>query len=1158
MQPTDPSEDVASLEFEPSLQVTKGQASSWKLGGEAAALLVGEHSVGSDGFAQNRFVAAPLVDIQDGGVLKGRYSWWVGDEGAKADLGKIASIPLGTNVAENLVARKMSPNLGFPTLGNDWTSWTVGSAQSPLSDASSRVLSRQQAALVDPAIEDQVTKGFHDFTTYSGGILSNSRVGGVKKDLSIAFEIPEAEFRRTEFAQVLSGGEVDPDVAFATDHGSRITGASPLSGKSTKTAVNFRDSSWAQSNTFRGPTFDLLRDHYQLYRQVSNPFSPNAAIAGRALSPNVPDTSGNNIRGRAAVGDYYRYPNTKYFESKSDYEVSDSYSGKMRIRPMTTELLPELIRITYTISYQAFREGSEPSSPYKLRVFMTPFFVLHNPYNVTLNSPAMWVRLKRIELRTTIKVTDPAGTVKTLGNLDYQRLIESKFGDDASLETNEQAQDALDFFLSGNGSPSAPINMAPGETKLFTMTGSQPTDGVSLFTGQINRSMFLEPIPTGGGADLFKTGVYLRQPAGYKKPDVEIEPNSKVQFLVTSDPKGVGASVNTPSLAFNANEMMEVVVKAVPAGLGNTVPLGANNSWPQVKATHLFSSSHLTGTTSLTQSPLIPIEDLAAPISGKKTYIGKLDYYLKAAKDPYHNDNNFSLTTHNPRALVQSPHMSGAQGPTSTRIPATWSGSIQGLSSSSPGFEERFWGTSTNTAGGGQQFVTVFDVPRTPLTSLAQLQHANSSRLGVAPAYPIGNSYASPYVAADNLFWRSSANGQTDYWIIDHSYTYNRSLFDDYFFSGVNPGRSGQGWNNQIQSSTVRLGSDPTTLAPLQSSIDNWVDGVEPLLNESYQFSSSSNPSPQGVEDDLDLEGKYSSNQTSLTTSSNLRPHNTISAYILNRGSFNINSTSEKAWRTQLASVRDVTVDSYDIGGGSFSSHSGDGKTPVPGIDIPGGGSATGSDELLWNGFRSLSDSQIDELAGAIVAEIKSRVRSGPAGTTSRPFTTVGEFVNRKIASSIDPASRSGVLQTAIDQTLNTDSVFPASSKQKASRVFQANRANATETQTIDYQNPSALAEMTLAGAPQWLMQADLLTELGPRISARSDTFLVRAYGESVDGNGKVKARAWLEATIQRSPQFVDSSDHAALPVSNIKLTNQIFGRRFKIISFKWLRPDEV
>ncbi len=66
-------------------------------------------------------------------------------------------------------------------------------------------------------------------------------------------------------------------------------------------------------------------------------------------------------------------------------------------------------------------------------------------------------------------------------------------------------------------------------------------------------------------------------------------------------------------------------------------------------------------------------------------------------------------------------------------------------------------------------------------------------------------------------------------------------------------------------------------------------------------------------------------------------------------------------------------------------------------------------------------------------------------------------------------------------------------------------------------------------------------------LTTRSDTFRVRAYGDSVNpaDSTRVEARAWCEAIVQRTAEVIDS---AAGP----------FGRRFVITYFRWLGPDDI
>ena len=1140
-------------------------APSDTLATDKGAILVGENSAGPD---THDHVSAPLVDLKSpkSGNIEGRYAWWVGDEGLKANMAAtVEKLPSAASGPENrLKFLASSPNRGFPTLGAPWSKWLPDNSGTIQANTSGKLATRRQIALADPDLSDEEKLRFHDFTVASAGVMADTKHGGLKKDLSIAFEIPEDDFKNSEFTRKLADGELEPDLTYVTNHSGR-TAAGPFRGRNTKTAVNYRDPSWSAGNVFRGPTFDLLRDHYQLYRRIADPLSPSANITGQAFLPNTENTIGRVIRGRAPFSDYFHHDNLTDYNSGPNYEVTDEYTprGKgvrgantmPRLRPMTTELLPEMIRYTYTIAVQSYPDPDEPGN-FKIRFIMTPFMMLHNPYNIELTSPGLWYRIQRAELLAEIAYTDPSGNKGTTRGIDLQRLVESTYGDDARLESDETAQDALDYFVSDDGTPSGTIRMKPGEIKLFTARGSSPIDADALFSRPQNRSMFLQS----GLTDLFSTGIYITARTLFTRGSANftIPAGSKLTFNVSNPVTGQRSRPSKPELGWSANEYHTILSKTVPPGLSEPLPVGANSAWNQIKSMHFFTDFYWTGRINSIIPSTIRVEDIEAVPSGPRRYLGKIDMYLKPSNDGVGRDNNFSLTTHNPRAMIQSPTMTGQQGPASGRGPATWTGSVEALdpaTASTPGFQARFWGTGTSLADGGQRNITLFDVPRAPITSMAAFQNANVSRLGNTPAYTIGNSYASPYVPADGLFWRRS-----DFWIIDHSYVYNEDLFDSYFFSGVNPGHGSSRWNNPLPGSSVSLTSDPTNSSPLQNAIDNWRSGTTPLLNPRIKFSMPDGLGAKEADEELDLNA-YSDAQTSLATKSDLRPHNSIAAYTLNEGAFNINSTSVPAWRTLIAGFRGAAIDHLSPGG-SMSVSTGNDESPFPRGSLPGADSSIGSDTNLWNGFRSLSDDQIEDLAEEIVTEIKNRARNRPSGQSARPFTTLSEFINRRIESASNPFSLKGPLQAAIDRTtFNNPRSLTNETPIAADRNSQSSRGGATETNAIPFENPAALASSTIAGTPQWFSQADLLERIGPQLSARSDTFTVRTYGESLNAKtGKVEGRAWLEATIQRGSGFVDHRNHPALRLASPELSdeNRMFGRRFRVVSFRWLSSKEI
>jgi hypothetical protein len=94
----------------------------------------------------------------------------------------------------------------------------------------------------------------------------------------------------------------------------------------------------------------------------------------------------------------------------------------------------------------------------------------------------------------------------------------------------------------------------------------------------------------------------------------------------------------------------------------------------------------------------------------------------------------------------------------------------------------------------------------------------------------------------------------------------------------------------------------------------------------------------------------------------------------------------------------------------------------------------------------------------------------------------------------------------------------------------------------------------------QWLTQGDIMTALAPVLFPRSDTFVIRTYGEAVNPTtGATEGRAWCEATVQRVPEYFDKADaEEVAPAALTSTINQSFGRRFKIVSFRWLTRSDI
>jgi hypothetical protein len=522
-------------------------------------------------------------------------------------------------------------------------------------------------------------------------------------------------------------------------------------------------------------------------------------------------------------------------------------------------------------------------------------------------------------------------------------------------------------------------------------------------------------------------------------------------------------------------------------------------------------------------------------------------------------------------------------------------------------------------------------VPDVAMISLGQLQHADLTAddfwvsVGYQPGNAFGNSYASYYTSrrssefshnmptvgtgggwAGNImltepnpsnstavYYRNASNTAYAY---DISYLLNVALWDRYFFS--------------------TLSETGATTRPANSRL-KYAAGYTPTSAQLGVGNNTTVPDP--------------------ATGLLMFPAYAPARYMMIDGAFNINSTSVEAWKAILSALRGVPYNSNGTGNSGSSAPGLDiggtgsqvvyfprnaaspdlaaetfGGSPVNSPSIPGNATSAGiSDSAGFAGFRQLTDYQIDMLAAKIVQQVRYR----------GPFLSLAQFVNRRLSPSTvtnavnDPTSVSGAIQTAIDissdggvlpslnnltnatiasgstspTSMNT-SLLPGTGVSNLSLIYPD--GNAPFGAQV-YASGSADPNSRLVGIPGWLTQADILEALAPILSARSDTFLIRTYGEVIDpsinqkdiGNSIaqnpniVLSRAWCELVVQRMPDYVatdaaslnDPSVTSGLAAPNpaaagnyngkndvLSPVNATFGRRFRIISVKWLSASDI
>lgn len=421
-------------------------------------------------------------------------------------------------------------------------------------------------------------------------------------------------------------------------------------------------------------------------------------------------------------------------------------------------------------------------------------------------------------------------------------------------------------------------------------------------------------------------------------------------------------------------------------------------------------------------------------------------------------------------------------------------------------------------------------------SSIAQMRRMQY-QAGV-PGVGIGNSFADPVLPADDVYiYRNTdipsdiaSNGRLFSDFYDHGLIINDALWDRWFCSSVSDMPSGNG----------RIKAEET--------LNSFVSGSEPLPVSRYKLMHTSANQEQIVARIMGGDGWKE-----------------IARYLMVEGGFNVNSVSEEAWAAMLQGLcrRELVsntrsrlhrVDHSQSDEVLFS------RFMVSTADRPTDGHR-GYNMLLgaaflrpslkmataWGDVRSLDSDSIRSLAREIVKQVRAR----------GPFLNMSDFINRRLDGGTD-AALTGALQAAIDATDINDH-------------FKRADFRVTPMSGSFYKFPRAEEGSMYTAAPGYLIQSDVLASLGNILTVRDDTFTVRSYGCVRNARRAILAQAWCEAVVQRTIDFVDPTDSPAAGsydpsnnrgsgsnVSQLSEVNRLMGRRFRVVSFKWLDAWDI
>lgn len=401
------------------------------------------------------------------------------------------------------------------------------------------------------------------------------------------------------------------------------------------------------------------------------------------------------------------------------------------------------------------------------------------------------------------------------------------------------------------------------------------------------------------------------------------------------------------------------------------------------------------------------------------------------------------------------------------------------------------------------------------------------------PGVGIGNSFADPCLPATEVyaFHDTNINSETggnekvfgDFY--DHGLLINDALWDRWFCSSVSDMPNNKG---KLEAKDV---------------LTRFLSGEEPLPVARYVKTNTPYKDADVVKRLMDNDGwKY------------------IAQYLMIDGGFNVNSTSVEAWTSvlqglakrklvtnadgKLALVEPGKADSQVLFSRFMVSTADKSIDSLGGYSMmQGSSSLRGNSGMLaaWGEVRSLDSDKIRELATQIVKQVKKR----------GPFLNMSDFINRRLDTNKDNALK-GALQAAIDATdINSMFMDEVTSPASGGSLYKFKEAEEGSIYTA---------------APGYLIQSDVLASLGNILTVRDDTFTVRAYGCVRNARKAILAQAWCEAVVQRTMDYVDpANDPTACEyepdgrkAKGLTAANKVFGRRFRVVSFKWLDAWDI
>ncbi len=1096
-----------------------------------AVLLVGSGSLGTAATA-TEFVSARLLPVMRGSSAGGRYGWWVGDESQKARIMNDSYKAETSLTMAQRIFRQQAPDSTGTTAVVGLENLTDDKPLSGLASLSS--LNLVKNVIGKPAND------FHSITPFSNHVLCDVREGGLKRDLSALLERP------------ISTTEITNEFMLY-----KFTTKDQWLGTPNQECVPIQD----------------LAAYYQLYDGNQ---TAQTDIDHSTWKRGVRYTSNILADGIQVVSPFYG------LKAANDPAYFREYTNLYR--------QPVPIKIQFLVSM--FANPVNPPTPptvanptpdtHELLLGITPSVTLWNPRNVPMvmnfnasqaNINATLLRTGALPIRLRFNKNN-GGFISSYENLSQLR---------GTVDGNKP--ELLNLYFSGT----RPIRFEPGEVKVFSLPFSGDLSGKKTAVGftasgaagqAMNKSnfwfktdKFFEPHEVVAGWEP-QAFMLLNRSATGAAPHVvnnrlRFKTTDTISFDISADSPMMGSGDITAggavSFMFNQTNHQDATGGGTwtrrhyvfNSRNGNASLGGAHNSFNQRLLSKgypgqngLIVGPSRTGTNIIARAntadgwPFMQFS-LQAGVETSEASNGGIAAGRKFASRPFLHS-----------SPVTAPFLDDHTGNSLYNVGWNWAVDPINDVFEAPvqvsADDQGYYGGGY-TPESGTTHVVQQEIPLVPPMSIAALSHAhlggytlanaeangyanqNITAVGQAGLFPhtlqaIGNSYAHPNIPADlafttwNRIFDTAQPGGRPITVADHSYLANKALWDEFFFSSITP-----------QPSAVKVFESSQLSA--KDVANGFFFGQTPLPNRRMT------PYTTGLEK-TDIDSMFSAAGNYTGGLADL-----IAARLMVEGAFNVNSTSVAAWKVFFSSLKGKPVTYLDhkkamTDGVKLSEMTPKGvlvgSFTLPNGEPVKGSTADPSEPGQWLGARELSDDEIGQLAIAMVKQVKLR----------GPFLSLSEFVNRRLDAGNPELAVKGALQAALDDNLVAINEGFRSKEREFSNAERGQMSPAF---------PAAMNGSPSYGSAAYIDQADILRHLSSQLTPRGDTFVIRAYGDSLDADGNVTARAWCEAVVQRLPVYIDPLDAAHAKQSDLQSpTNKNFGRKSEIISFRWLNSSEV